>query len=188
MKTIIKKLMVAVLAVGSLSLLGASDMYIFQTTDVKIDNSKGKLYIGTPVKVLKDVDNKNALVELSGVAFGDKLYTNKNRSLIIASIEGGSFGQEGEAKKITAVIEKGFLLDNVAEIWEEHEEFYYDNCTQCHAAHEPKTHSMLEWDAILQTMNGFAQLYPDEAEYLARFVKATSNNGFYAEKKEEASK
>ena len=41
-------------------------------------------------------------------------------------------------------------LDDPVEIWEEHEEFYYENCTQCHAAHEPKTHSMLEWDAILQ--------------------------------------
>ena len=175
--------MVLILAVGSLSLLSANDMYIFQTTDVKMDKNKGKLYIGTLVKVLKDVDAKNALVELSGVAFGNELYTNKNKSLIIASIEGANFGKDGEVKKITAVIEKGYLLDNVAEIWEEHEEFYYDNCTQCHAAHEPKTHSMLEWDAILQTMNGFAQLYPDEAEYLSRFVKATSNNGFYADKK-----
>lgn len=44
---------------------------------------------------------------------------------------------------------------------------------------------MLEWDAILQTMNGFAQLYPDEADYLARFVKATSNNGFYVKEEDK---
>lgn len=185
MKTL-KNLMITLLAVGSFSLLSASEMYIFQTTDVKMDGKDGKLYIGTPVKVIKDVDDKNALVELSGVAFEGEIYTNKNKSLIMASSDATTFGTNGEAKTITAVIEKGYLLDDPVEIWEEHEEFYYENCTQCHAAHEPKTHNMLEWDAILQTMNGFAQLYPDEAAYLARFVKATSSNGFYA--KEETDK
>ena len=126
---------------------------------------------------------KNTLVEVSGIAFGGKLYTDKNRSLIMASSEAESFGKDGEKKTLTAVIEKGYLLDNPSEIWEEHEEFFYETCTQCHAAHQPSEHSMLEWDAILQTMNGFAQLYPDEAAYLARFVKATSKNGFYAKKR-----
>ena len=183
MKAIFKKLLITLLAVGSFSLASASEMYIFQTADAKIDNNKAKLYIGTPVKVLKDVDEKNSLVELSGMVFGDKLYINKDKSLLLASVEKSSFGKDGEIKKVQAIIEKGYLASNPLEIWEEHEEFFYENCTQCHAAHAPKEHSMLEWDAILQTMNGFAQLDAQEASYLARFVKATSNNGFYKETK-----
>jgi len=183
MKAILKKLLITLLAVGSFSLASASEMYIFQTTDAKIDNNKAKLYIGTPVKVLKDVDAKNSLVEISGMVFGDKLYINKDKSLLLASVEKSSFGKDGEIKKVQAIIEKGYLASNPLEIWEEHEEFFYENCTQCHAAHAPEEHSMLEWDAILQTMNGFAQLDAQEAAYLARFVKATSNNGFYPKAK-----
>ncbi len=183
MKAMFKKLLVTILAVGSFSLLSASEMYVFQTADVKIDKNKGSLYIGTPVKVIKDVDDKNVLVELSGSAFDNEIYTNKNKSLLMISVEKASFGKDGEEKKVQAIIEKANLASDPIEIWEEHEEFFYDNCTQCHAAHEPKTHSMLEWDAILQTMNGFSQLDEVEAAYLARFVKAMSNNGFYARKK-----
>lgn len=179
------KKIVLLIALGAFCTLSANELYIFETTEVQMDDKKGKLYIGTPVNVIKNIDEKNVLVEVSGVAFGGELYTNKNKSLIMASSKDKTFGLDGEKKRVTAVIDKGYLLDDPVEIWEEHEEFYYENCTQCHAAHEPKTHSMLEWDAILQTMNGFAQLYPDEANYLARFVKATSNNGFYVKEEDK---
>ncbi|MFA9239181.1 MAG: hypothetical protein ACEQSQ_04705 [Candidatus Paceibacteria bacterium] len=183
MKTILQKLLITILAVGTFSLASAEEMFIFQTTEVKIDNKKGTLYIGTPVNVIKNVDDKNVLVEFSGVVFEDKLFTNKDKSLLMASIDKNSFGIKGEVKKVQAVIEKGNLSIVPSEIWEEHEEFFYETCTQCHAAHKSTEHSMLEWDAILQTMSGFAQLYPDEAEYLSRYLKANSNNGFYPEKK-----
>ena len=183
MNTIFKKLLITILAVGSFSLASAEEMFIFKTAEVKIDDKKGTLYIGTPVKVIKKVDEKNVLVEFSGMVFEDKLFTNKDKSLLMASVEKSSFGKSGEVKNIQAVIEKGYLSIVPAEIWEEHEEFYYEMCTQCHASHRPVEHSMLEWDAILQTMSGFAQLYPDEAEYLSRYLNANANNGFYPEKK-----
>lgn len=183
MKTVLQKLLITLLAVGSFSLASANDVFIFQTTDVKIDNKKATVYVGTPVKVLKDVDEKNALIELSGMVFDNKLYINKDKSLLIASVEKNTLGKNGEEKKVQAIIEKGYLTEKSAEVWEEHEEFFYEMCTQCHAAHVPTEHSMLEWDAILATMNGFAQLDDEEAKYLARYLKANANNGFYPKSK-----
>lgn len=183
MKTILQKLLVTLLVVGSFSLASAEEMFIFQTAEVQIDKNKGTIYIGTPVNVIKKVDEKNVLIEFSGNAFDDKLYTNKDKSLLMASVEKSTLGTKGEVKKIQAIIEKGYLSIVPSEIWEEHEEFYYEMCTQCHAAHVPTEHTMLEWDAILQTMSGFAQLYPDETGYLSRYLKANSSNGFYPEKK-----
>jgi len=183
MKKMIQKVMISLFVLGSLVSLSADEMFVFQTANVKIDTKEATLHIGTPVKVLKDVDAKNVLVEFSGMAFADKLYTGKTKSLLMATKKEGSFGDNEKVVKIQAVIEKGYLSKVPSEIWEEHEEFFYEMCTQCHAAYQPKAHTMLEWDAILQTMSGFAQLYPDESEYLARFLKANANDGFYPEKK-----
>ncbi|MCK9491859.1 MAG: hypothetical protein M0Q24_07195 [Sulfurimonas sp.] len=183
MKSVLGKLFISLFMVGSLSALAASDIFIFQTAKIKIDNKEGSIFIGTPVKVLKKVDDKNVLVEFSGMAFGDKLYTGKTKSLLMATKKEGSFADEGQVVKVQAVIEKGYLSEVPAEIWEEHEEFFYEMCTQCHGAYKPQSHTMLEWDAILQTMSGFAQLYEDETEYLSRFLKANASNGFYPEQK-----
>ena len=93
MKTIFKKLLITILAVGSFSLASAEEMFLFQTTEVKIDDKKGTLYIGTPVNVIKKIDDKNVLVEFSGMAFDDKLYTNKDKSLLLASVDKNTFGK-----------------------------------------------------------------------------------------------
>ncbi|MDD2449923.1 MAG: hypothetical protein PHS42_00560 [Sulfurimonas sp.] len=183
MKKVLGKILISLFVVGTLTALVASDTFIFQTAKVKIDNKEGSLYIGTPVKVLKSVDEKNVLVEFSGMAFGDKLYTGKTQSLLMATKTEGSFGDKEQIVKVQAIIEKGYLSEVPEEIWEEHEEFFYEMCTQCHGAYKPQSHTMLEWDAILQTMSGFAQLYEDETEYLSRFLKANSSNGFYPEQK-----
>ena len=188
MKTILQKLLITLVTISTFSQASENNMFVFQTTDVKIDNNKATIYIGTPVSIVKNVDDKNVLVEFSGVSFEDKLYTNKDKSLLMASNDKKPFGKEGEEKKVQAIIEKGYLTKDVAEVWEEHEEYYYETCTQCHAAHQTKEHTMLEWDAILGTMKGFAQLYDDEAEYLARYLKANANDGFNPDKKEDVKK
>ena len=183
MKTILQKLLITLVTISTFSQASENNMFVFQTTDVKIDDSKATLYMGTPVSIVKNVDDKNVLVEFSGMAFDDKLYTNKDKSLLLASVDKNTFGKSGEIAKVQAIIEKGYLSIVPAEIWEEHEEFYYEMCTQCHGSYRPTAHTMLEWDAILQTMSGFAQLYPDEAEYLSRYLNANASNGFYPEKK-----
>lgn len=186
MKAILKKVLLSIFVLGSFTTLSAEEMFVFQTTKVTIDNKNGTLYIGTPVKVINKVDDKNVLVEFSGIAFGDKLYTGKTKSLLVATKEKGNFSSKDktsklESIKVQAIIEKGYLSKVPSEIWEEHEEFFYEMCTQCHAAYQPQAHTMLEWEAILQTMSGFAQLYTDESEYLSRFLKANSSDGFYPE-------
>ena len=69
-------------------------MFVFQTTDVKIDDSKATLYMGTPVSIVKNVDDKNVLVEFSGISFEDKLYTNKDKSLLMASNDKKPFSEQ----------------------------------------------------------------------------------------------
>ena len=175
--------MISLVLLGNIVSLSAEEMFVFQTGSAKIDTKEVTLYIGTPVKVLKKLDEKNVLVEFSGMSFANKLYTGKTKSLLMATKKEGSFGDNEKVVKIQAVIEKANLSKVPSEIWEEHEEFFYEACTQCHASYQPKEHTMLEWDAILQTMSGFAQLYPDESEYLARFLKANASDGFYPVKK-----
>ncbi len=80
--------------------------------------------------------------------------------------------------KILANTQKENLSEDVADIWSEQEEFYFDTCTQCHAGHKVTEHTMNEWASIFGTMRGFAQLDDDEA-----------SNGLYAkDKKEEKTK
>lgn len=187
MKTIFQKLLITILAFGAFSFASASEMFIFQTAKADFGGKEGELYIGSPVKVIEELDDKMVLVEVEGVAFGDKLYKTKAKSLLIASKKDGSFTTKDSASDlgvstVQAKIEKGYLTKISKEVWEEHEEFFYEMCTQCHAAHRPVEHTMIEWEAILQTMKGFAQLYEDEANYILRYLKANANDGFYEEK------
>ena len=85
MKTILQKLLITLVTISTFSQASENNMFVFQTTDVKIDDSKATLYMGTPVSIVKNVDDKNVLVEFSGVSFEDKLYTNKDKSLLMAS-------------------------------------------------------------------------------------------------------
>ncbi len=180
----IPKILLTLLTIGSFCLTNAEDMFIYQTAKAEIDGKEGQLYIGTPVKVIEEIDDKMVLVEIKGVAFENELYSTKTKSLLIASKKEESFATKDKAshvdvKKYQAKVDKGYLTQNSKEVWEEHEEFFYEMCTQCHAAHRPVEHSMLEWEAILQTMKGFAQLYDDETAYLSRYLKANANDGFY---------
>ena len=81
MKTILQKLLITLVTISTFSQASENNMFVFQTTDVIIDDSKVTLYMGTPVSIVKNVDDKNVFVEFSGVSFEDKLYTNKDRSL-----------------------------------------------------------------------------------------------------------
>jgi len=177
------KILLFLFVLGYFSSINASEMFLLENTKVKFDANDGEILLGTPVKTIKDIDKKVVLVEVQGVAFGNELYSSKDKSLLIAKQNGNFIEkvQVGELKllKFKAKIEKSSLTKNIKEVWEEHEEFYYDMCTSCHSEHKASTHTMLEWEAILQTMKAFAKLDDKEENYLLRYLKANSKNGLY---------
>jgi|GEM_PF-823142 len=180
------RILLLLLVLGYFSSVNANWMFVLEDTKVNFDANDGEILLGTPVKVIKDVDNKMLLVEVQGVAFGNELYLSKDKSLLIAK-NNGNFIEKTQASELKLLkfkvkIEKSSLTKNIKEVWEEHEEFYYDMCTSCHSGHQASTHTMLEWEAILQTMKGFAKIDDKEANYLLRYLKANSKNGLYEKK------
>ena len=164
----------------------SNEMYLLENAKVEFNGKKGEILIGTPVKIIKDLDDEISLVEIDGFATKNQFYSNKSKLLLMATTSRDNFfvnSDELQAIKIEAKIEKSYLTSKVKDSWEEHEEFYYDMCSSCHAGHRAVTHTMLEWEAILQTMKGFAQLDDNEELYMLRFLKANAKDGFYKNNK-----
>ncbi|OCL96878.1 hypothetical protein [Arcobacter porcinus] len=163
----------------------SNEMYLLENAKVEFDGKKGEILIGTPVKLIKDIDDKISLVEIDGFAIKNQFYSNNSKLLLMATNSDNFIKDSNElqAIKIEAKIEKSYLTSKIKDSWEEHEEFYYDMCSSCHAGHRAVTHTMLEWEAILQTMKGFAQLDDSETDYMLRYLKANAKDGFYKNNK-----
>ncbi len=174
------KITMTALLLGSFSQVVAGEMFMVEDGTVKAGKSDVELFIGVPVNVVKD--GKEASISLEGFLDGDKLYSSKNKALQIASVSKGTEVEKlADGKvKITATVAKDSLGDDIKDIWSEQEEFYFDTCTQCHAAHKLEEHTMNEWASIFGTMRGFAQLDDDEAAPLLRFLQSNASNGLYA--------
>lgn len=180
MKTILTKL-TTIAALGIFSLLSAETLYIFQTTTLTAnDAKKGQIFTGVPVELVKTIDKK-AEITLKGFVFDDatKVYSSATKELVIATLDTG-FKLTKKANnevELSGTVEREFLIKDNLEAWEEHEEFYYDMCTQCHAGPKVSHHSMMEWSAIFETMSGFAKLDAEESEYLLRFLMSNASDG-----------
>ncbi len=186
---LITKIAVTGLLLGSFSQVVAGDTFMYQEGNIKAGKTDVKVFTGVPLKIIKE-DKKVVTVSLEGFLDGEKLYSSKNKTLQIAQVPKGlKLEKLADGKvKITATTEKGDLSEDVKDIWSEQEEFYFDTCTQCHAAHKLEEHTMNEWASIFGTMKGFAQLDDDEATPLLRFLQSNASNGLYAkEKKTEKS-
>jgi hypothetical protein len=179
MKNLLKK--VAIIAsLGVLSLVNASELYMFQTGALtSSDGKKASIFVGVPVTVKKDMDKK-AEVTIKGYKFDDNnIYSSEGKELIVATID-SDFKVTKKANnevELNGTIDKEFLTPISTESWEEHEEFYFEMCTQCHAAPKVEHLSMMEWGAIFETMKGFAKLDAEESEYLIRYLKSHANDG-----------
>lgn len=179
MKNLLKK--VAIIAsLGIISLVNASESFMFQDGVLTSNDGKiAKLFVGVPVSVKKDMDKK-AEVTIKGFRFDDNnIYSSEGKELIIATID-SDFKVTKKANnevELNGIIDKEFLTAISAEPWEEHEEFYFEMCTQCHAAPKVGHHSMMEWSAIFDTMKGFAKLDVEESSYLIRYLKSNAKDG-----------
>lgn len=179
MKNLLKKVAI-ITSLGIFSLVNASESFMFQDGVLTSNDGKmAKLFVGVPVSVKKDMDKK-AEVTIKGFKFDDNnIYSSEGKELIIATID-SDFKVTKKANnevELDGTIEKEFLTTISTEPWEEHEEFYFEMCTQCHAAPKVEHLSMMEWGAIFETMKGFAKLDADESAYLIRYLKSNANNG-----------
>jgi len=175
-----KTLLSSVLLLGLFVQVSASEMYVY-VSDTALKSKSGevaKLFLGVPVHIVKD-DGKNVSVTLEGYLDGSNLYSTQKKKLLIATLAKGFKVSKKAANKVelAGIIEKGSLTKDSAEVWEEHEEFYYEMCTQCHAAPKVPHHSMTEWEALFEPMKGFAKLDDEESEYLLRYIKSNASNG-----------
>ena len=179
MKNVVKIIAAFAILLGSFSQVNASEQFVFQDAQLKSDNGKSaKVFLGVPVKVKKDGE-KTAKVSIHGFLDGNKVYSTKGKELLIAILDEGFKPAvvKGNEVKLVGSIEKESLTEDGAEVWEEHEEFFYEMCTQCHAAQTPSHHTMIEWEALMMPMKGFAKLDDEENEYLLRYLKSNASNG-----------
>lgn len=180
MFNLVKKLFASLLLLGLFVQVNASEMYVFvSNTPLKAKDGKiAKLFLGVPVSVIKQ-KGESVEVVLKGFLDGSKLYSNKEKKLLIATLDKGfkvSKKSNGTVE-LSGQIEKGSLTSDSVEIWEEHEEFYFDMCSVCHAAPQVSHHSMVEWEALFEPMKGFAKLDEEESKYLLRYIKSNASDG-----------
>lgn len=180
MKTFKNIVASTIILLGLQAQVNASQLqYVFQDTKIKSENDKvANIFLGVPATVQKDLGDK-ALVSITGFVDGKNVYSNDAKELLIATLEDGfsPVVKQNNEVELVGTIEKKLLVTNPVEVWEEHEEFYFDMCTQCHGAQNVKGHTMVEWEALFGAMKGFAKLDDVESDYLLRYLKSNSSNG-----------
>ncbi|AXH13479.1 hypothetical protein [Halarcobacter bivalviorum] len=180
MKTIIRNTIVLLALLGSFFQVNAEQNFIYQDSVLKDENGKtAKVFVGVPVTIIEEM-GKEVKVSIKGFMFNDELYSSKTKELLMAKLDKGFKVNKLSANEFELVgtLAKELTSNDPVDVWGEHEEFYFEMCTQCHAGPEVNHHSMMEWEAIFGTMKGFAKLDEEEASYLLRYLKANSSDGF----------
>lgn len=176
---LIQRITLCIALLGFLAQVNAQELFVFQDAQLKSkDGKSAKIYLGVPVSVKKDMGTKSQVV-IHGFIDGLNVYSTKNKELLIAILSEGFkvSKKSGNEVELVGSMDKELLTDNAPELWEEHEEFYYDMCSVCHAAPQVQHHTMLEWEALFTAMKGFAKLDDEEASYLLRYIKSNASNG-----------
>ncbi len=178
MKTLFRNLIAVLVLLGAFSQVNAQSMFVYQDTQINADGKTADVFVGVPVKIQKDM-GKEVKVVIEGYRVKDKVYSSKSKELLVAKINDGfKVTTKGEKVQLVGTISKELISNDLLDVWGEHEEFYFEMCTQCHAGPEVSHHSMMEWGAIFGTMKGFAKLDTEEASYLLRYLKANASDGF----------
>lgn len=178
MKSLLQKSLMVLALLGSFSQVSASQSYIYQNATLKAKDGKtAKVFVGVPVEVKKEL-GKEINILVKGYQFNNEIYSTKDKNLLIAKLEKGfKVNKNGEQVEILGNISKELLSKDPSDIWAEHEEFYFEMCTQCHKAPEIKHHTMNEWSALFESMKGFAKLDEEESSYLLRYLKSNASDG-----------
>lgn len=178
MANIFKKVAFFTVLLGMVSQVMAAQLYVFQNAQLQSkDGKSAKVYLGVPVTVKKN-QGKKSEVSLHGFLDGNKLYSTASKELLIAELDKGfKTTKKGKEVLLTGLMDNELLVEDVTEVWSEHEEFYFDMCSVCHAAPQVPHHTMTEWEALFIPMKGFAKLDEEESSYLLRYIKSNASNG-----------
>ena len=170
--------MITLMALGIYNQVQANTQYVF-TNDAVFKTVKSgdiKLELGIAIEVNED-NETSVNGTISGFVYGLNLYSSKKKELRIAKLSKKSSKKDGEKIVISGSASKEDLTEIASEVWEEQEEFFFEMCTQCHAAPQVPHHSMIEWEALFGAMRGFAKLDDEESAYLLRYLKSNASNG-----------
>lgn len=179
MKTIIRNTIILLALLGSFFQVNAEQNFIYQDSVLKDENGKtAKVFVGVPVTIKEEI-GKEVKVSIKGFIDNDEIYSSKTKELLMAKLEKGFKVNKLSANEVELVgtLAKELTSNDLVDVWGEHEEFYFEMCTQCHAGPEVNHHSMMEWEAIFGTMKGFAKLDEEESAYLLRYLKSNASDG-----------
>ena len=157
----------------------ASEMYVSEESTIVLKNGKNiKVFLGTPVEIKKK-SGKEAEVTVKGFQFENKLYSSKDKKLLLAVLDKNikTKGKSTKEAAFTGSMAQAHLTADFSEVWEEQQEFFFEMCTQCHAAPNVKHHSMTEWEALLGTMKGFAKIDEEETASLLPYLQSNASDG-----------
>ena len=175
----IKIAFTVLLLLGGVLQAYASEMYVSKESTMVLKNGKSiKVFLGTPVEIKKK-SGKEVEVTVTGFLFENKLYSSREKKLLMAVMDKStkSKGKSTKAVALAGSMAQAHLTADFAEIWEEQKEFFFEMCTQCHAAPNVKHHSMTEWEALLGTMKGFAKIDEEETASLLRYLQSNASDG-----------
>ncbi len=184
MNKLVKGILTLGLLLGTFSYAATGKTYISKNTVLKASNGKtAQLYIGIAVTVVKK-DAKVSTIAVNGFQNGKKIYFSKGESLVIATLNNGfTISKEGGNKvKLTGTVASSLLTTDHDGLWADEQDFYEDTCTQCHAERIVEDHSMKEWEALFAPMKIRAQISPEEASALLRYLKSNAKNGIVRSK------
>lgn len=142
----------------------------------KSSNKKiGTIFEGSMVKIIED-KGEYVLVSISGEVSKDKkslaFKVTDDNLLTYLTLDSAN-----ATPTMEFLVKKSNLTNNIQTAWEEIELTYYDTCTSCHSAHNPKEHPMDEWDAYISAMQINAKITDKQKDRMLRFMQAHASDG-----------
>ena len=162
------KKMVAMLFISCKLIFAADFGYILKN----VDNADILLYKGSKIEV---VDSSKVMLK-AFVNSKNEFFFDKNFVFKIGKLKNNSL--VNKTNEYIFKLEKDKFSKDPLESWEEYEELYYEACTQCHSAHEPVEHTMLEWEGLYSSMAEQSQLDKEIGDKVLRYLKSHAKNGF----------
>ncbi len=162
------KKMVVILFISCKLIFAADFGYVLKN----VDNADILLYKGSKIEV---VDSSKVMLK-AFVNSKNEFFFDKNFVFKIGKLKNNSL--VNKTNEYIFKLEKDKFSKDPLESWEEYEELYYEACTQCHSAHEPVEHTMLEWEGLYSSMAEQSQLDKEIGEKVLRYLKSHAKNGF----------
>lgn len=149
--------------------------------DVAVYSKDGKTKIGT---IIKGFGGDEIGVIEDKIILKVKGYKKENdEKTLYGDSEFAAPALTFDNEKITSdmlevAILKSELTNKENELWSKAEFTYYDNCSMCHAAHNPKEHTVQEWEGIYESMKAFAMPTEADDKLIWEYLKAHSKGSF----------